>query len=479
MTRRDSVLCYPHAGFALVLTIALLTLIVLLLLGLATVTRIQTATVANSQKQAQARQNALLALDLALGQLQKFAGPDQRVTTTAQSFAASNLHYTGVWDAAARGPTPLTWLVSGNEGDDALAVTPGDVGPNLVELGGKQTTGSPDEIVVPKRPISTAGLPGQSTAVTIGNYAWWVGDQGVKAAVALTDPIPGIVSAPYDSAELRNRLRQQLALGAGPAEFEPRDAQNAPLIPRIIAFNQLALLKLPDASALGLVTLRQNFSVWSPSNFAVLANTREGGLRQDLSLQPELLGQAFAAWANYKIYLEDPASAAKSPAPNPDIATAESMRRRYRITPPVSDQGVAARGGACALPVPVEFRFAHAERRGRKRQNRIAPALDRGSVESLQQRAGSGRLAARDFGFAGGPRIHRLGQWSDAREYLPRRAVRLPAQTHIALESDQGRSSRASRTRHPGCRAEPITGPHWPTRANRRTATTVIFIRNR
>src|SRR5689334_6521338 len=85
-------------GFALLLTITLLAFAVLLLVGLATYSRIETAVSGNSQRQGQARENALFALNVALGQLQKYAGPDARVTATAEGEAgadAQKSHYTG------------------------------------------------------------------------------------------------------------------------------------------------------------------------------------------------------------------------------------------------------------------------------------------------------------------------------------------------------------------------------------------------
>ncbi len=73
----------PARGFALIVTIVLVAFLVLILVGLATFTRVETQVASNSQNLAQARQNALFALNLAVGQLQRHTGPDQRVTATA------------------------------------------------------------------------------------------------------------------------------------------------------------------------------------------------------------------------------------------------------------------------------------------------------------------------------------------------------------------------------------------------------------
>lgn len=151
-------------GFALLITITLVAFLVLLLVALSTLTRVETTVATNSQAQAQARQNALTALNIAIGQLQKYTGPDQRVTATADiaaaadgtrlpagaaaqntaavngtgnglaavsgsSIQAGTRWWTGVWGRAGpsyaipassvydQTPSPvlLNWLVSGNE----------------------------------------------------------------------------------------------------------------------------------------------------------------------------------------------------------------------------------------------------------------------------------------------------------------------------------------------------------------------------
>ncbi len=373
-------------GFALLIVVTLLAFIVLLLLGLATFTRVETAIAGNTQRQAQARENALLALNVAVGQLQRYAGADTRVTTTAHNFDAVNgtFPYTGVWGtdatAAAAPLTPLTWLVSGNEftvpdtsegaAEGAtiaapLAVTPVALGNRTVDLVGRFTTGGTSNtrnasfVTVPLVDLTSTGIPGRpSTAETvIGRYGWWVGDQGVKAPVAVADTSATVTGAPFDSADQRSRIAQQLSLGAGAADasgapvFEPRDANNANLVAnqRVAQASQFAFLRNASNGQLGLARAQQNFHVWSPNNTAVLANTKSGGLRQDLSLAPGLLGGAFAAWANYASYTEkfvpdapvvDETGSVVTPivvgTPPPAISPAygsDPLRRRVTMTP--------------------------------------------------------------------------------------------------------------------------------------------------
>lgn len=340
-------------GFALLVTITLLAFLVVLLVGLASYTRIETAVAGNTQRQEQARQNALLGLNVALAQLQKAAGPDRRVTATAEAVPnaqAQKLHYTGVWNNEQPADPPV-WLVSGLEvgaTEDIAAAIPVA---QRIELIGTKTAGTPNSVVATVQDIRAVGVPGTAAAATttIGRYAWWVGDQGVKAPVAVPDTSATVNYAPFGDGtaqnELGKRLRQQLTLGAGAADatgtpvFEPQDANNAPLVAndKLMAPGQLAFLKTPANAAVGLKPVQDHFHAWSPNNFAVLANTKTGGLRQDLSLKPDLLGPAFTAWADYKSYMED--FTTPTPAGTPSIIPAygvDPLRRRYKITPPAT-----------------------------------------------------------------------------------------------------------------------------------------------
>ncbi|MFH1498523.1 MAG: hypothetical protein ABII82_11940, partial [Verrucomicrobiota bacterium] len=232
-------------GFALLITITLVAFLVLILVTLASLTRVETTVAANSQQMSMARQNALAALNIALGELQKYAGPDQRATARAdiESTAPANgaRQWTGVWgnannpqsDAVAdlsSAPVRLQWLVSGNEQTafnpaTGMSTTAGSFGqittpPAAWEYGpaaaingvdasttvnstitvagdpaallvGPNTDGDNpgDEVNYVVAPlvdikVPPASVPGAGTGgadLTVGKYAWWIGDEGVKA----------------------------------------------------------------------------------------------------------------------------------------------------------------------------------------------------------------------------------------------------------------------------------------------------------
>jgi type II secretory pathway component PulK len=75
-------------GFALVIALSLMAFVLLLLLTLTTFVRTEIKVTQISQEVLKARQNALLGLLVAVGDLQKYAGSDQRAT------AQSNILFT-------------------------------------------------------------------------------------------------------------------------------------------------------------------------------------------------------------------------------------------------------------------------------------------------------------------------------------------------------------------------------------------------
>jgi hypothetical protein len=335
-------------GFALLVTIVLVAFLVLILVGLASFTRVETQVADNSRVQNQARQNALMALSVAIGELQRQTGPDQRVTATADLAApsAASPRWVGAYGNAAAAdytqtpsaitpaqPRLLNWLVSGNEGlplaadaggritsaTPAFALTPASpvtmdgggalasatassvlrigsaearllVGPGSVNPARAAT----DFVAAPWVPLrATAGtVPGISPTDTpvVGGYAWWVGDEGVKARVNLRDSYL-LQATPADQDAFRRysfitaqrsavEFVEHLAATPLGADF-PFDHAG---VSRVVALNQLPFVG-PTATA------RDNLSAAAINRFhdlgahsrGVLADAYAGGLKKDLT----------------------------------------------------------------------------------------------------------------------------------------------------------------------------------------------------
>jgi len=322
-------------GFVVVVTLVVVASLVLLLGSLAVYARIETVVADQAVARTQARQNARVALALALGRLQESAGPDTRVTTTTGAWPGTTgtQRYTGVWDTAVAGVTPLTWLVSGAQ--TGIMEELNLQNRPTIELVSANSTSAAGGTLAPLQSIEAAWPSGSAVHRTVGRLAWWVGDEGVKASVALSGDTSGVTYAPFDSDETRRRVRQQLALGAGPSDeagnlvFEPRAGENLPLLPKVWMLGQLAWLRSAAGSdPVGREAVRASFDHWTVNHRAVLADPRRGGLRRDLSLKPDCLGDGFAAWTRYSTYAQ------------PVGATDASLRRRCVITPPRTSAGV-------------------------------------------------------------------------------------------------------------------------------------------
>jgi hypothetical protein len=332
-------------GFALLITVTLLAFLVLLLVSLASLTRVETQVAGNNQTLARARQNALLALNIALGQLQKHAGPDQRVTATAALGEADALNggnadhrtaltglvapqngtrlWTGIWgnpDAPDRSytktPTPvlLTWLVSGNENAPAVSASadghittpatanatplnPASPIPSLInatalsDLGnwkllvGPETAEDPANYAVAEiQTISANQIPGMppTASLPVGRYAWWVGDQGVKARYNLRDRHAPAAGAPVpDTTTPAGRHRLGVAQRSGIERLTGFGDYpiNTDQLAGVLEHAQLTL----SQPALTATALKRSASNLTFHSEGVLASSQSGGLRRDLS----------------------------------------------------------------------------------------------------------------------------------------------------------------------------------------------------
>jgi hypothetical protein len=171
-------------GFALVLTLVLLSLLVLLILAMTTLVRLESRQVSVAVPHTQARQNALLALRVALDELQRHAGPDDCVTGMAgitgipAGAGQPARHWCGVWRSDG---TFVAWLASGAQGQSI----PSLAGPDSVALLSSGALGADgtDKEHVRVRKVLIEEIDPQGERRVTGNYAYWIGDEGVKLSV--------------------------------------------------------------------------------------------------------------------------------------------------------------------------------------------------------------------------------------------------------------------------------------------------------
>jgi hypothetical protein len=180
-------------GFALIVTISLMVLLTIIAVGLLSLSAVNLRTASQGKAMAAAQANARLALIVALGELQRQVGPDQRITASAEVLGESSsvVHpaWVGVWDSNVRGRPDYTpgrpqsfrrWLVSGPkaESDDA---------PNQPLPDGVAVVSARDG-----KPAVLAGrvpIGSNQSRRPPGAFAWWVADESMKARVDLpSDP---------------------------------------------------------------------------------------------------------------------------------------------------------------------------------------------------------------------------------------------------------------------------------------------------
>ena len=118
--------CRKHRGFALVVTLSLMVLLTVVAVGLLTLSAVSLRTGSRDAAMSEARANARLALMLALGDLQKELGPDQRISAPGgqqlkEGDKSAGGQWTGVYGAWLAGnetrPSPAfrRWLISGDD----------------------------------------------------------------------------------------------------------------------------------------------------------------------------------------------------------------------------------------------------------------------------------------------------------------------------------------------------------------------------
>lgn len=283
-------------GFALLITITLVALLVLVLVSLAMLSRVETQVAANSQQLSLARQNALLGLNIALGRLQELAGPDQRVTATADIVAgrdSTKMRWVGVWNVDASHVSygkNTGWLVSGAvaAGAPSLAGSLIDTVDNpLVPLVGQNTAGSEDPanwVHVNSEPIKSAIIPGLNGEQTIGHFAYWISDEGVKARVTLSDPWLGSTNTAERRYSFINMQRSGVELinASSSTRVDTAYPPNDPRLNRVLSLAQLPLIgptadtRLPDA-------IRNRFHDLTATSSSVLSDVERGGLKKDLT----------------------------------------------------------------------------------------------------------------------------------------------------------------------------------------------------
>ena len=323
-----------NRGFALIVTLSLMILLTVIAVGLLSLSSISLRSSSQSDAMAAARANARMALLLAIGELQKSTGPDQRVTSPADiagdaagfplaagaqplndksingdskglsGIQPGSRYWTGVWknsnsttpglEIYSKTPSPsfIQWLVSGNESapilpsDGTYSVNPSGVVADVkkaVVLVGKSTVGiSPGgidrHVVVPLVQVT-----GKDPSKPSGRYGWWVGDDGVKAKINIRKTLDDKSNYAALVAQRRGWETVPGFNDPGASYPDPSSGQHA-LLPKIISLSEAGLL-LPSLGNLsgGSSPIQTVFHSATSDSMSLLTDTLNGGMKLDLT----------------------------------------------------------------------------------------------------------------------------------------------------------------------------------------------------
>ena len=272
----------PRRGFALVITSMLMVLVTVLAVSLLSLTAVTLRGSTTDQWRAEAKANARLALMLAIGDLQREAGPDQRITAHARVLDSEKLahpQWLGTWDAwdrwlnadgiratydAGRTSRFRRWLVSHPE-PAALknAGAASQAGEDFAKLVGEGTVGGAgDKVAAPKVPVNG------------GAFAWWVGGENQKARVA---------GAAEGEGRLARLERRSSWPGSGVQELDGLAEVETPveLLEKAITLPTLGVSSEDRAVR---DRVKEHFHDLTTGSVGLLANVRHGGMKKDLNL---------------------------------------------------------------------------------------------------------------------------------------------------------------------------------------------------
>lgn len=309
--RRGVVSARGREGFALIASLSLMAVVVLAVVLLASQLRVAVAGSVRSAEKVRTEAAARLCLASALGQLQRYAGPDERVTARAElteslpesAEGIRSLHqswtgdrfWTGVWDSRSTSVSPLGYLVT-TDGDRQRLREPGSAkGAGEIVLVGDSEDLSflrPSEWVqVPITPFEfdDGGNP-------VGWLGWFASDEGVKASVSTVEENHPVRNIEDSIRELQGARRigweSLFQQTSGASGFSQGESLVRDRVERLSGVEDMLKdpAAFPEAERVlggvdGLPFSAQYFAL-TTERPSLLSNTRDGGLRSNLLTGP-------------------------------------------------------------------------------------------------------------------------------------------------------------------------------------------------
>ena len=304
-----------RSGFALVIALSLMAFVLLIILSITSFVAVEQQSANIAMQRLTAKQNALVGLQIAIGELQQRVGPDQRATASADILDISNNPYTLVWHS----DPSMGWdgaekdWISGGDADFALPLLSVDPAKLDSLISNKKFIESvldnPVDLLTITRPndgtiinLKAERRPLVNTqGATTGNYAWVAQDESLKANLKAEHGDYQNTDSSLDLVETSRRLSVFPYANAAGIEIKgelPFDAvepvmdngklnddyfekiQKAENLGDLITSGLLDPVDKSGSEAEQLAPYRNHFTLNSKG---VLADAKNGGLRRDLS----------------------------------------------------------------------------------------------------------------------------------------------------------------------------------------------------
>lgn len=340
-------------GFAVIATLTLMMLLTMLAVGVLAIASSQNRIAMNTVLQAEARQQALVGLDAALGALQQELGPDQRVTASSGILSSSDnaggQHLLGVWDSW-DGPIYGTsqssqkkiqstyekgrksmfrrWMISSQRSKDTRDIEAAEnlsssrPGRRVIMLG----EGSLGKKLTARHYVYADLLTMPASGKNKACFAWWVAGENQKAKVSVVDP-----EETNDVVEILHRTWDTPA----PLFSQSRDLD---FLPGKIE-QPAKILSLPTLPLLASVSQSSGMSYYfdvTTSSFSLPVNVSMGGLKQDLNLllnKKSLQGTGFEARSNQECPIAENDDIPKGAEHNMPIGSWQNLHAYYNTWP--------------------------------------------------------------------------------------------------------------------------------------------------
>ncbi len=341
-------------GFALIATLTLMMLLTLLAVGILALASSQNRISLQTILQAEARQQALVGLDAAIGELQVELGPDRRVSANSgileRESGNGSQYLLGVWNSwdgpiygrsvsgkggsiretydQGRSKMFRRWLISSRDTSltrnmDAADRLTGRRPGERICLVGEGTLGT--EFTA--RHYVYADL---LTMPSVGNntacFAWWVGAENQKAKVTVAEP-----EETEEAIEVLHRTWDT----PGPMFV---NSENLSFLPEKIEHPDkvVTLGSLPLVASASQSPGTPYFFDVTTTSYSLPTNVRTGGLKQDLNLllnKESLKGTEFAARNNQDCPIAEGEDVPQGTENNMPIGSWQNMHAYYHCWP--------------------------------------------------------------------------------------------------------------------------------------------------